>query len=451
VGTSAVTITPDQAPVTITPDVEQAPPGMLDRANELASKALSGAGLPTSLSNVPDWFRHLTGTHPDSEPFWEPIRKAIKNPTQENIVGAVPFIGPSSVAMSKDVRAGDYGGAAATLAGTVGAAALPVKAPEVAAGLSDATTAAKNAPGALRDAASTTLRDEMGKIRPGVRTAAKAAGAGTGALVGGGWGALVGEHLGEGLAEAAIPAREPVVAKATPLTQSPNYPKLQAARRQAMQEARQAQQSTQPGSTPQSVNTTSQSQILSPESSSAPIESEGRPATWTNQTVLQRASQGDMVAIQQARLRALPMPENANFVGNKAATVTPQVGTPRSITTFDAEGNPIPPTPPQLKGGPASFNRLSLSDGEDLGPGMGTDHIIRDRAGNRVGSIQIERTGDNSVHVHWLGGEFGNARGPLMDAIKDQYPGTERITYDRRRLAAGAKAATTTPREMPLQ
>src|ERR1700676_5747520 len=77
--------------------VDEAKPGLLDKANEYAGKALSAAGLPTSLSNVPDWFKHLTGTHPNSEPFWEPIRNAIKNPTQENIVGAVPFFGPPSI------------------------------------------------------------------------------------------------------------------------------------------------------------------------------------------------------------------------------------------------------------------------------------------------------------------------------------------------------------------
>lgn len=158
-----------------------------------------------------------------------------------------------------------------------------------------------------------------------------------------------------------------------------------------------------------------------------------------------------MTAIQQARLRALPMPENTNFVGNKAATVTPSVGTPRSVTTFDASGNPVGPEPPNLPGGPKSLARLSLSDGEDLGPGMGTDHIIRDRNGNRVGSVQIEPKGEGTVHVHWLGGELGsNARGPLMDAIKEKYPGTENITYDRRRLAKGASSATTEPRTMSL-
>src|SRR3982074_2963660 len=90
-------------------------PGLLDKANEYAGKALSAAGLPTSISNIPEWFQHLTGTHPNSEPFWEPVKRAIQNPTQENIVGAVPFVGPASVSMSKDVQKGDYAGAVSTL------------------------------------------------------------------------------------------------------------------------------------------------------------------------------------------------------------------------------------------------------------------------------------------------------------------------------------------------
>src|SRR5438034_11521682 len=65
-------------------------PGVLskawDRANEYAGKALSAAGLPQSISDIPDWARHLVGMAPDSKPFWDPIHEAAKNPTQENLV-----------------------------------------------------------------------------------------------------------------------------------------------------------------------------------------------------------------------------------------------------------------------------------------------------------------------------------------------------------------------------
>lgn len=207
------------------------------------------------------------------------------------------------------------------------------------------------------------LRTETGALRPGVKTAAKAVGAGTGAMVGGGWGALVGEHLGTGLADSLIPAREATVAKAIPVSRNPRpegYIGPASARKLASQAA-----STE--APPQSASTPTTS-IVSPESSVAPIESEGRPATWTNQTVLTRSGQGDMTAIQQARLRGLTLPENANFVGNKAATVTPSVGARRLVMHFDANGNPIGPVPPTLPGGPADFaNRMTLNPIGDTG------------------------------------------------------------------------------------
>lgn len=132
-----------------------------------------------------------------------------------------------------------------------------------------------------------------------------------------------------------------------------------AAQAERQQRAQARQVRTQPPTEPTSP-------VVS--SPSAPIESEGRPATWTNQTVLARSSQGDMTAIQQARLRGLTLPENANFVGNKAATVTPSVGARRLVMHFDANGNPIGPVPPTLPGGPADFaNRMTLNPVGDTG------------------------------------------------------------------------------------
>lgn len=98
---------------------QPAKPGILDKANEYAGKALSAAGLPTSISDIPNWMAHFIGVAKDSKPAWDSLKKAIEEPTHENIVNAVPFIGPASVAMSKDVQAGDFGGAFSTLAGTV--------------------------------------------------------------------------------------------------------------------------------------------------------------------------------------------------------------------------------------------------------------------------------------------------------------------------------------------
>lgn len=190
--------------------VEEPKPGLLDKTNQLASKALSGAGLPTSLKDAPNWLRHLTGTAEDSQPFWEPIRRAIKNPTQENIVAAVPFIGPASVEMSKDVRKGDYSGAAVDAAATL-APALVGKAPQMAEGLTSVGEAIHNAPSAVKNAIGTALRDELNKMKPGVKA--------TTAL-----GKLVG--IPE-LADALIPDRPGAASlaerRAIPITKSPNF------------------------------------------------------------------------------------------------------------------------------------------------------------------------------------------------------------------------------------
>jgi hypothetical protein len=85
-----------------------------DKANEYAGRALSAAGLPQSLSDIPNWARHMVGMAPDSKPFWDPIHEAAKNPTQENLVNAVPLFGPAAVSMSHDVKEGKYVDAAIT-------------------------------------------------------------------------------------------------------------------------------------------------------------------------------------------------------------------------------------------------------------------------------------------------------------------------------------------------
>ena len=95
--------------------------GVLDTANQLAGKALSAAGLPNSITDIPNWTAHLAGRARDSKPFWQPLMQpGIRR--EENIVGAVPLIGAPSVEMSRDVRAGlEPLDAAAALAGTIAA------------------------------------------------------------------------------------------------------------------------------------------------------------------------------------------------------------------------------------------------------------------------------------------------------------------------------------------
>jgi hypothetical protein len=140
-----------------------------------------------------------------------------------------------------------------------------------------------------------------------------------------------------------------------------------------------------------------------------------------------------------------PTPEPVPTVSKDPFALTsPDTGTEPAIQTS------LFPQPPSVAGGgPASFKKLTLSPGEDLGLGMGSEHTITNPQGQRIGSAQIEMKPDGVAHVHWLGGDFSDyGRKDVMGAIQEAYPNAEKITYDRRRLAKGADAATTTPRQM---
>jgi hypothetical protein len=128
--------------------------GALDTANRMAGRALSAAGLPTSLSNIPDWAKRtgkaLVGPAAGGPSMWQPAINAIHNPTQENVVGAVPVIGAPSVEMSRDVRAGRPLEALSTLAGTM---AVPRVAQEVAPGVRAGLSQVADARNLVKDVA----------------------------------------------------------------------------------------------------------------------------------------------------------------------------------------------------------------------------------------------------------------------------------------------------------
>lgn len=139
-----------------------------------------------------------------------------------------------------------------------------------------------------------------------------------------------------------------------------------------------------------------------------------------------------------------PKPSPVPVVSKDPFVLTsPDTGTEPAIQTN------LFPQPPDIKGGPSSFKKLTLSPGEDLGLGMGSEHTITNPQGQRIGSAQIEMKPDGVAHVHWLGGDFSDyGRKDVMGAIQEAYPNAEKITYDRRRLAKGDAAATTQPRQM---
>jgi hypothetical protein len=118
-------------------------------------------------------------------------------------------------------------------------------------------------------------------------------------------------------AKADAAAREPV-----PVTQSPYWTQNKA---KAAAEAKAAKPMiTVPGETsgPRSVG------------------SEGRPATWTNERVMQLAREGNREAIQQAVRRGMELPPNARYVAGDA-DFSSGAYNPRSVTVFSPDGTPI--------------------------------------------------------------------------------------------------------------
>jgi len=107
---------------------------------------------------------------------------------------------------------------------------------------------------------------------------------------------------GPSLADALIPDREPTVARAVPIRNSPYFDA----------DAYKAGQTGVPQGSPTPFQSSAPAESTEPaparsilSRNPAPSASEGRSATWTNERVLQLASWGDPQALQQARLRGL--------------------------------------------------------------------------------------------------------------------------------------------------
>lgn len=81
--------------------------------------------------------------------------------------------------------------------------------------------------------------------------------------------------------------------------------------------------------------------IVNPNEPGRPrVGNEGRPATWTNERVMQLARQGNREAIVQATRRGMELPPNARYVmGDEDFTRGSY--NPREVTTFTPEGTPI--------------------------------------------------------------------------------------------------------------
>jgi hypothetical protein len=159
---------------------------------------------------------------------------------------------------------------------------------------------------------------------------------------------------------------------------------------------------------------------------------------------------------QEAPLFNLPninAPRNVPEIQRLAGTQTaPPVGMAPEGSLPPIGGAGREGTLSRIGGGTPKPSGVSLGAGEDLGEGLGTQHVIT-KDGQRIGSITVEpKDGGKTLHVHWLGGDFGPGLRPqLMDEVERLYPEAEKFTYDRRRLAKGAEAATTEQREMKIK
>jgi hypothetical protein len=91
---------------------------------------------------------------------------------------------------------------------------------------------------------------------------------------------------------------------------------------------------------PEQTAQTPSEMLSEPEASNRMVGSEGRPATWTNERVLQLARQGNRDAIAQVARRGLKLPENARYVAGDI-DYPRAVQNPRDVTLFSPEGTPI--------------------------------------------------------------------------------------------------------------
>jgi hypothetical protein len=368
-------------------------PSLLHKiTHEYPAAALSAAGLPTSLSNVPDWVRKMTGQTKGQPiklgspkdigaPVIQPIKEAAKNPTEENIVNAVPMIGPGSVQAAHKFAEGKPGEGIASLAGTVAPFVGPKVGRVVANKIPDIAESVGSAVKSIPDKTALALRTEEGALKPRVETASRVAGGALGGLVGS-VGGVPGEFIGGGIggalgptvADRLIPniptdipvkpgstsgvlpsidefyanraedlakrgkeqgtidkatereqtAQEKALAKegkAVPITQSPYY-------NQHIENLKAQAEAAKP-------------KIVSPTEGEPRVTgSEGRPATWTNEFVLDQAGKGNRDAISQAVRRGLQLPENARYVMGDP-DFPRAVLNPREVTLFSPEGIPI--------------------------------------------------------------------------------------------------------------
>lgn len=150
-------------------------------------------------------------------------------------------------------------------------------------------------------------------------------------------------------AEAAAEARKPV-----PVTQSPYYAANKAAAEATAKAESEARQPVPVTESPYWQQNRVKAAATAKAAKAAPVIAtpssegggprftghEGRPATWTNERVMQLAKEGNREAIQQAVRRGMELPPNARYVAGDA-DFSSGAYNPRDVTTFGPDGTPI--------------------------------------------------------------------------------------------------------------
>jgi hypothetical protein len=447
-----------------------------------------------------------------SEQEFEKARKAPSGieSVGHSIAGAIPVIGPYFAGVSEQAGTGDIGGTLARMEGQgesfkalkgLGKSALPevgrapeggiqVKPPPLIKKVGDVGAAAK-------EATARALRNEANELRPTAKVAARVAGAAIGhsgiPVVGG----ILGYHEAPRVLEAIAPNRAPVPEfPGAHLPSAEEFYSKEGAERNALLrqgrirelgEQRKAQAAEKAAS-----KSAAEAEANKPVFPGAPLPAAedfyanegaernamlkrqgrmptvGQPTTGETPLVESASSQAPVVRLPVPR-ETLPG-ENPKYMASipRARLLNlGRQGRPGAGEQLRNVGRNVLYVPEEYPGprsaaneaemAPAGLERvgegkgLQLGEGQDLGMGLGTQHIITQN-GQRIGSVTVEPRAGGVLHVHWLGGELKDVgRGPIMRALKEAYPETKRITYDRRRVPVGASAAMTEPRSMKIE
>lgn len=189
-----------------------------------------------------------------------------------------------------------------------------------------------------------------------------------------------------------------------------------------------------------------------------PAVSEGRPATWTNERVMELARQGNRDAIAQVGRRGLVLPENSRYVAGDV-DFPRVVLNPREVTQFTPEGVPISQggkligsiKQPQLKvSGITEEAPEALSKVEPMKPPTEAAPLattpISENLTDRIQRIAREQQGQPNMGAHTIPRP---ANVDISPSAWEKMPNARRISEIRRSEMAAERAITPDTQQLP--